>query len=125
MILVLRAVIVLLLVPMAGVLSAQPPSGGTRTIADRVANLRKLDGFVPLYWDEASGRLLLEIAPPSRCAPARVSRCASHVASSLLAPMRPASLCDRRSIVPDAADAELADTTPSDTRWRADRLRSS
>jgi hypothetical protein len=94
MILVLRAVIALLLVPMAGVLSAQPPSRGTRTIADRVANLRKLDGFVPLYWDEASGRLLLE----TRCAPARVRRCASHVASSLLAPMRPALLCDRRSI---------------------------
>ena len=37
-----------------------PPS--TRTVADRVANLRKIDGFMPLYWDEGSGHLLLEIS---------------------------------------------------------------
>jgi Met-zincin/Domain of unknown function (DUF5117) len=44
------------------VTAAQPPSPSLRTIADRVAGLRKLDGFMPLYWDEASGRLLLEIS---------------------------------------------------------------
>jgi hypothetical protein len=118
MILVLRAVIPVF----RWQVSCLPnPRQGTRTIADRVANLRKLDGFAPLYWDEASGRLLLEIPGidrellyqvslaagvgsnlvgldrgagrpirrrpiRARRTPARVRRCASRVASSLLAP---------------------------------------
>lgn len=49
-----------------GVTTAQNPPTGARTIADRVANLRKLDGFMPLYWDDATGRLLLEIATFNR-----------------------------------------------------------
>src|SRR5262245_17408324 len=37
--------------------------GGGRppTIADRTAGMRKLDGFMPLYWDESSGTLFMEI----------------------------------------------------------------
>lgn len=35
---------------------APPP-----TIAARTANLTRIDGFLPLYWDAAGGRLLLEI----------------------------------------------------------------
>ena len=36
---------------------AAPPSIETKT-----AGMQKLDGFVPLYWDEAEGRVYLEIA---------------------------------------------------------------
>lgn len=36
---------------------AQPP----RTIEDRTASMRKLDGFFPLYWDSAGGQLFMEI----------------------------------------------------------------
>ena len=36
--------------------------GGTPPqIADRTKNLKKIDGFHPLYWDENTGRLYLEI----------------------------------------------------------------
>ena len=31
-------------------------------IAARTAGMRKIDGYIPLYWDEASGRLLMEIS---------------------------------------------------------------
>jgi len=37
-------------------------AGGTPpTIEERTAGLRKLDGYFPLYWDERTGSLLLEI----------------------------------------------------------------
>src|SRR5512145_1077644 len=36
-------------------------AGPTPSIADRTASLKKVDGFYPLYWDEAGGRLWLEI----------------------------------------------------------------
>jgi hypothetical protein len=41
----------------------QPPRAGgpTPSIDDRVAGLRKLDGYFPLYWDERAGVMLLEI----------------------------------------------------------------
>jgi hypothetical protein len=32
-----------------------------RSIADRTAHMKKIDGFFPLYWDEAGGRLFLEV----------------------------------------------------------------
>lgn len=36
--------------------------GGTPpSIADRTKNLKKMDGFYPLYWDENAGRLFVEI----------------------------------------------------------------
>jgi len=31
------------------------------SIDDRVSGFKKLDGFVPLYWDEAGGRLWMEV----------------------------------------------------------------
>src|SRR5688572_6159119 len=48
---------------------AQQQQGGGRqgraepipSIEDRTNGLKKIDGFYPLYWDEAGGRLLLEI----------------------------------------------------------------
>ncbi len=41
----------------------QQPSraAATPTIEDRVAGLRKIDGYFPLYWDERAGNLYLEI----------------------------------------------------------------
>ena len=36
---------------------ASPP-----TLANRIEALRKIDGYMPLYWDEAHGKLLLEIS---------------------------------------------------------------
>jgi len=98
MILVLRAVIVLSLVPMAGVLSAQPPSRGARTIADRVANLRKLDGFVP----PLLGRSERPVAARDRAAfEVRAgAREALRLARGKLTARTDAAglLCDRRSI---------------------------
>ena len=42
----------------AGQRAANPES---QTLAARVAGLRKIDGFFPLYWDEHSGKMWLEI----------------------------------------------------------------
>jgi hypothetical protein len=39
----------------------QEGSGTPPQIADRTRNLKKIDGFHPLYWDENTGRLYLEI----------------------------------------------------------------
>ena len=36
-------------------------SGPTPTIEERTANMQKLDGFFPLFWDEHTGELYLEI----------------------------------------------------------------
>jgi hypothetical protein len=45
--------------------NAQQGRGGgaqaLRTIEDRTASMRKLDGFFPLYWDSAGGQLFMEI----------------------------------------------------------------
>ena len=38
------------------------PQARNDPIADKTAKLRKIDGFLPLYWDESSGKLLMEIA---------------------------------------------------------------
>ena len=42
-------------------LSAQP-AGALPTIEEHTASMERMDGFVPLYWDEAAGRIWLEIA---------------------------------------------------------------
>jgi hypothetical protein len=43
----------------------RPPSGAPapaiKSISERTAGLARLDGFIPMYWDAAAGRLLLEI----------------------------------------------------------------
>src|SRR6266568_9039060 len=33
-----------------------------KTIGARTAGLQKLDGYVPLYWDAANGKMLMEIS---------------------------------------------------------------
>ena len=68
-----RVVVVALLAPLAlssllvvgsQAQGAQPPAGAGRlpSIEDRTANLRKIDGYLPLYWDERTGTMLLEIS---------------------------------------------------------------
>ena len=55
---------VALAVPLAApAVAAQPAraTGAMRTIEDRTAGLRKLDGFFPLYWDSTAGQLFMEI----------------------------------------------------------------
>ena len=39
----------------------QGPRAATPSIEDRVAGLRKIDGYFPLYWDDRGGNLYLEI----------------------------------------------------------------
>ncbi|MFN7914414.1 MAG: zinc-dependent metalloprotease [Vicinamibacterales bacterium] len=39
---------------------ARPPQGGG-PIEERTASMQKLDGFVPLYWEERTGSLFLEV----------------------------------------------------------------
>ena len=49
---------------LAAILTAQPPQRPAQTIPtveERTANLQKLDGFFPLYWDPRAGLLYLEI----------------------------------------------------------------
>jgi hypothetical protein len=62
-ILVAAAGILAIVAPGASPVDAQParPAAATRTIEDRTAGLRKLDGFFPLYWDSTAGQLFMEI----------------------------------------------------------------
>lgn len=39
----------------------QAAGGRIRSIADRTTGMQKIDGFFPLYWEEATGALFLEI----------------------------------------------------------------
>src|ERR1017187_2464645 len=38
-----------------------PTAGRTATIEERTTGMQKLDGYFPLYWDERTGNLWLEI----------------------------------------------------------------
>jgi hypothetical protein len=42
--------------------AAAAPKRAAATIETKTAGMQKLDGFLPVYWDEAEGRLYLEIA---------------------------------------------------------------
>lgn len=46
-------------------IAARPLVAQQQPIADTTRGLEKRDGYFPLYWDAAKGRLLLEI-PPGR-----------------------------------------------------------
>ena len=41
--------------------AAQQPAPPAARVADRTAGLTRADGFIPFYWDEARGRVLMEI----------------------------------------------------------------
>ena len=38
------------------------PQGPPQSIEERTARMRKIDGFFPVYWDENTGQLFLEIS---------------------------------------------------------------
>jgi hypothetical protein len=65
---VLSAAAAFLLFGLAVSASAQPPAarrndaGPLPTIEDKTASMRKMDGYFPLYWDERTGQLWLEIS---------------------------------------------------------------
>jgi len=47
----------------AGGQGGAPQAGGrVPTIEERVAGMQKIDGYFPLYWDERTGNLWLEIS---------------------------------------------------------------
>ena len=66
----------------------------TPTIEDKTAGMQKLDGYFPLYWDEQSGTLYMEIlevrhrrAVPSRaCRPASARTTSASTAARAAAP---------------------------------------
>src|SRR5687767_2739667 len=39
------------------------PSAFAQTIDSKTSGLTKFDGFVPIYWDNATGKLFLEVTP--------------------------------------------------------------
>jgi hypothetical protein len=41
---------------------AAAPAGAPQSIADRTSGMQKLDGYFPLYWDDRTGSLFIEIA---------------------------------------------------------------
>lgn len=52
------AILLILSASVASASAQQPPAA---RIADRTGGLTRADGFVPFYWDEARGRVLMEI----------------------------------------------------------------
>ena len=55
---------------------AQPPqAAGARrpeaipSIGERTSGMKKMDGFFPMYWDEAGGRLFVEIPALNKLPP--------------------------------------------------------
>src|SRR4030095_1068914 len=39
-----------------------PDRAQDKSLAGRTAGLQKIDGYVPLYWDAANGKMLMEIS---------------------------------------------------------------
>ena len=60
-----RTLLVIAIPALSPALAAQQGRGGVaavlRTIEERTASMRKMDGFFPLYWDSAAGQLFMEI----------------------------------------------------------------
>jgi hypothetical protein len=59
--LILAALIATLGVPAAQESSRSQAPEPIKPIADRTARMKKIDGFFPLYWDETTGRLFVEV----------------------------------------------------------------
>ena len=70
-----RSVLLVASILLSSFCSAQPPqpqpqpqaqrgeAGPPQTVAARTASLKKMDGFVPIYWDARRGELLFELSP--------------------------------------------------------------
>jgi hypothetical protein len=50
---------IIILAPTAA--AAQQREAAPQTVAARTEGMRRIDGFVPLYWDERTGRMLMEV----------------------------------------------------------------
>ena len=63
----ITVLVLVLLVGLSAMALAQPPAGRRPdagplpTIEDKTVSMKKLDGFFPLYWDEKTGQLWMEI----------------------------------------------------------------
>lgn len=57
----MRRMLLLLLSTTVGVVPPLAAQGGLPAIADRVRGFQVIDGFMPMYWDPAAGRLWLEV----------------------------------------------------------------
>ncbi|HSJ11012.1 MAG TPA: DUF5117 domain-containing protein, partial [Longimicrobiales bacterium] len=53
---------IILLAPAAA--EAQQRDTARQSVAARTEGMRRIDGFVPLYWDERTGRMLMEVPAP-------------------------------------------------------------
>src|SRR5580693_7642643 len=51
----------IVLICVLGIARAQQPAAHTPTIEERTSAMQKLDGYFPIYWDQRSGALFLEI----------------------------------------------------------------
>lgn len=57
-----RSVVAVLLVAFAAATArAQAPAAAPPSFAERTSSLRKIDGFLPLWWDAARGALLMDV----------------------------------------------------------------
>ncbi|MGH7680254.1 MAG: zinc-dependent metalloprotease [Gemmatimonadaceae bacterium] len=57
----IRPALLCLLTLAAPAAAQRPAATPARTIEERTASMRKLDGYFPLYWDSAGGQLFMEI----------------------------------------------------------------
>ena len=83
---------------MAAVLITAAAAQPAATLAERTRGLERLDGFVPLYWDAARGRVLAEVPAFDR-----------DVFDVMYPPRRIASLL--RTVTVDDADRVWVDGT--------------
>ncbi|HKP86585.1 MAG TPA: zinc-dependent metalloprotease, partial [Blastocatellia bacterium] len=56
------ALLAALLISFTATAAAAQDKAADKTMAARTAGLQRLDGYVPLYWDATSGKLLMEIS---------------------------------------------------------------
>src|SRR5712692_8979904 len=56
-----RIVFALLLLTSAFAQQGTPPSGPVPTISAKTASMQKMPGYFPLYWEDKTGKLWLEI----------------------------------------------------------------
>jgi hypothetical protein len=57
----MRTLVSALLLACLAVVSPAPAPAAAQSISDKVGKAKRIDGFVPLYWDESAGKLWMEI----------------------------------------------------------------
>src|SRR5689334_14040252 len=51
-----------LMIPLLALLCALATAAQAQTIAAKTASMQKIDGYMPLYWDAANGKMWMEIS---------------------------------------------------------------